>query len=170
MIDDTVMIVTFVAAIGCGLVGGAFFAFSSFVMSALARLPTPSGIAAMQAINLAAITPLFMLALFGTGVACLFLAGYSIIGRDDRLQRAEEQPARGCRPDGRRCGSRVAGLPDRRDGLEPRPNGDGAGRGRRVDVHAPELTVDSLPGGFRGGCARAPRGSATGARQICPLR
>ena len=63
-----------VAALGCGLVAGVFFAFSTFVMPALARLQAPQGIAAMQSINITAITPLFMLALFGTALACLLLA------------------------------------------------------------------------------------------------
>lgn len=75
-----VTVVVFVTALGCGLVGGVFFAFSTFVMSALARLPAREGIAAMQAINIAVITPLFMLALFGTGASCLFLAAYSLLG------------------------------------------------------------------------------------------
>ena len=76
--DNPLVVVTFSTALGCGLVGGVFFAFSNFIMSALARLPAPQGIAAMQSINLAVITPLFMGALFGTGAACLFLAGYSL--------------------------------------------------------------------------------------------
>jgi len=63
-----------VAALGCGLNAGVFFAFSTFVMPALARLQPPQGIAAMQSINITAINPLFMLALFGTAFACLFLA------------------------------------------------------------------------------------------------
>jgi uncharacterized membrane protein len=63
-----------VAALGCGLVAGVFFAFSTFVMPALARLQPSQGIAAMQSINIAAINPLFMLAIFGTAAACLFLA------------------------------------------------------------------------------------------------
>ncbi|HEY9620897.1 MAG TPA: anthrone oxygenase family protein [Crinalium sp.] len=63
-----------VAALGCGLNAGVFFAFSTFVMPALARLQLPQGIAAMQSINITAINPLFMLALFGTAFACLFLA------------------------------------------------------------------------------------------------
>jgi uncharacterized membrane protein len=63
---------TFTAAIGCGLVAGVFFAFSTFVMPALARLQPAQGIAAMQSINITAINPLFMLALLGTAVACLF--------------------------------------------------------------------------------------------------
>ncbi len=65
---------TLAAALGCGLVAGVFFAFSSFVMAALGRLPAPEGIAAMQSINILAVTPVFMATLFGTGVACLGLA------------------------------------------------------------------------------------------------
>jgi uncharacterized membrane protein len=64
---------TFTAAIGCGLIAGVFFAFSTFVMPALARLQPNQGIAAMQSINITAINPLFMLALFGTAAACIFL-------------------------------------------------------------------------------------------------
>lgn len=63
-----------VAALGCGLVAGVFFAFSTFVMPALARLQPPQGVAAMQSMNITAINPLFMIALFGTAFACLFLA------------------------------------------------------------------------------------------------
>ena len=42
---------TFVGAIGCGLMAGLFCAFSNFVMKALASLPPDKGIAAMQSIN-----------------------------------------------------------------------------------------------------------------------
>ena len=42
------------AVLGCGLVAGVFFAFSAFVMSALARLQPAQGIAAMQSINITA--------------------------------------------------------------------------------------------------------------------
>ena len=79
MTDSPLVVVTFCTALGCGLIGGIFFAFSTFVMPALARLPASQGIAAMQAINVAAITPLFMLALFGTGAACLFLSGHALV-------------------------------------------------------------------------------------------
>ncbi|MGE0702471.1 MAG: DUF1772 domain-containing protein [Vicinamibacterales bacterium] len=65
------------AAVGCATMGGVFFAFSAFVMKALARLPAPDGIAAMQAINVVAITPPFMSALFGTAAVCLTVAVYS---------------------------------------------------------------------------------------------
>lgn len=65
---------TLISAIGCGVVAGVFFAFSTFIMRALARLPSAQGIAPMQAINAAAPSPLFMTALFGTALACLALA------------------------------------------------------------------------------------------------
>jgi uncharacterized membrane protein len=53
--------------------GGVFFAFSTFVMAALRRLPAAQGIAAMQSINVVAVTPLFMTALFGTAALCIAL-------------------------------------------------------------------------------------------------
>lgn len=62
------------ASLGCGLVAGVFFAFSTFVMSALSRLQPAQGIATMQSINITVINPLFMTALFGTAATCLFLA------------------------------------------------------------------------------------------------
>ncbi|HLO47837.1 MAG TPA: anthrone oxygenase family protein [Kamptonema sp.] len=48
-------------------------------MSALGRLQPAQGIAAMQAINITAINPLFMTALFGTAAACIFLAISSLL-------------------------------------------------------------------------------------------
>ena len=56
-----------------------FFAFSSFVMKALARLEAAQGITAMQAINVTAISPAFMLALFGTATACAALAVAALV-------------------------------------------------------------------------------------------
>lgn len=67
------------SALGCGLIAGVFFAFSVFVMNALARLQPAQGIAAMQSINITAINPLFMVMLFGTAAACLFLAVFSLL-------------------------------------------------------------------------------------------
>ncbi|MBP5973313.1 DUF1772 domain-containing protein [Brasilonema sp. CT11] len=67
------------SALGCGLIGGVFFAFSTFVMSALARLKPTQGIAAMQSINITVINPLFFTAFFGTAVACIFLAVFSLL-------------------------------------------------------------------------------------------
>ena len=68
-----------VSALGCGLIGGVFFAFSSFVMGALARLPPAQGIAAMQSINIVVINPVFLLAFMGTAVGCGALAVLSLL-------------------------------------------------------------------------------------------
>lgn len=67
------------AALGCGLMAGVFFAFSTFVMSALARLQPTQGIAAMQSINITVINPSFMLVFLGTAAACIFLAVSSLL-------------------------------------------------------------------------------------------
>lgn len=73
MTNSFLVVLTLVSALGCGLIAGVFFAFSSFVMKSLARLPAPQGIAAMQSINIVAITPWFMTALFGTAAACVII-------------------------------------------------------------------------------------------------
>ncbi|TBR24737.1 MAG: hypothetical protein EPO10_25145, partial [Reyranella sp.] len=68
MIEQAVFYATFAAAVGSGLVAGIFYAFSSFVMGALGRLPPGHGIEAMQAINVVVINRSFMLAFFGTAL------------------------------------------------------------------------------------------------------
>jgi uncharacterized membrane protein len=79
MMDGFLFVLTLLAALGCGMMAGVFFAFSAFVMKALARLPAEQGIAAMQSINTLAVTPVFMAALFGTAAACLGLVGWATI-------------------------------------------------------------------------------------------
>jgi uncharacterized membrane protein len=76
--------VTLGTALGCGLSAGVFFAFSAFVMPALGRLPSGQGIAAMQSINKLAVTPAFMTALFGSGLACAGLAVWSVVAWSER--------------------------------------------------------------------------------------
>jgi uncharacterized membrane protein len=76
---------TLLAALGCAMMAGVFFAFSAFVMKALTRLPAAQGVAAMQAINVAAVTPAFMAALFGTAVACVALAVSALFAWDERF-------------------------------------------------------------------------------------
>lgn len=71
-----------VALLGSALVGGVFFAFSSFVMKSLARLPSSEGIAAMQSINVVIINwsflGIFMGAAFlSLGVLTLMLANHT---------------------------------------------------------------------------------------------
>ncbi|NJM76418.1 MAG: DUF1772 domain-containing protein [Acaryochloridaceae cyanobacterium RU_4_10] len=67
------------AALGCGLIAGVFFAFSTFMMSALARLQPAQGIAAFQSINITVYNPWFMGTFLGTAVACIFLAIASLL-------------------------------------------------------------------------------------------
>ena len=63
-------------AVGAGLVGGVFLAFSSFVMKALAALPAEQGVAAMQQINVVVLNPLFL----GVFVGTALLAGIGMVG------------------------------------------------------------------------------------------
>ncbi|MFQ5547615.1 MAG: DUF1772 domain-containing protein [Woeseia sp.] len=67
------------ALLGSGLIGGVFFAFSSFVMKALARLPSPEGIAAMQSINVVVINRSFLGAFMGTAVLSLGIGGLAAL-------------------------------------------------------------------------------------------
>jgi uncharacterized membrane protein len=79
VIEGFLLVLTLVSALGCGLVAGFFFAFSTCVMKALARRPPAQGIAAMQSINVVVINPLVMGALFGTALACAVLVVASVI-------------------------------------------------------------------------------------------
>jgi uncharacterized membrane protein len=66
MMDGATRVATVVAALGAATTGGVFFAFSTFVMRGLRDIEPRKGLTAMQAINVAAPTPAFMTALFGT--------------------------------------------------------------------------------------------------------
>jgi uncharacterized membrane protein len=82
MNTDPLTLTTLAAALGTGLVAGVFFAFSSFVMRGLAGLPAAQGIAAMQSINVAAISRAFMTALFGTAALSLGVGIASLLAGD----------------------------------------------------------------------------------------
>lgn len=62
---------TLLAALGSGLIAGVFFAFSTFVMAALARRPPHEGIAAMQAINVVVLNRWFLSVFMGTAAICV---------------------------------------------------------------------------------------------------
>ena len=83
MVDGVVYGLALATALGCGLSGGALFAFSAFVMNGLGRLPAPQGIAAMQRINDAAPTPAFMLALFLPALASVVLTVMAVASWDE---------------------------------------------------------------------------------------
>ncbi|MCH7926532.1 MAG: DUF1772 domain-containing protein [Candidatus Dadabacteria bacterium] len=74
MIDNLFFTLTLLSALGCGLMAGVFFIFSNTVMSALARLQPPQGIAAMQSINRTILNPLFFVAFLGTAATSILLA------------------------------------------------------------------------------------------------
>ena len=59
--------------IASGLSAGIFFAFSTFVMKALAQQPAAQGIATMQSINITVINPWFMVVFLGPAAVCIFL-------------------------------------------------------------------------------------------------
>ena len=167
MIDDTLFALTLVSALGCGLIAGAFFAFSSFVMKALGRLPPPQGIAAMQyrgdqsMVHDGAFRS-------GSGLYRSGRAVFSGMGRagvhisadrqralsrwhnpgDDRVQSRSQRYTCGSRPRWpRQCGP-LAPLREGMDGLKPCANRRGAGGGDVVHRGAlanspgdPRLTI-----------------------------
>lgn len=62
------------ATVGSAVSGGIFFAFSTFIMQALANQPAPQGITTMQSINITVINPWFMAAFFAPAVAGILLS------------------------------------------------------------------------------------------------
>jgi uncharacterized membrane protein len=77
--DTWLIALTFLSALGCALIAGIFLAFSSFVMGALARISPPAGIAAMQAINVVVLNPLFLGLFMGTALVCAVLFVYAVM-------------------------------------------------------------------------------------------
>lgn len=73
----TTLVVT--ALLGCTVIGGVFFAFSSFIMKSLARLPASEGIRAMQSINLVVLNRSFLGTFFGTAAISLLFIVLSLL-------------------------------------------------------------------------------------------
>jgi uncharacterized membrane protein len=65
---------TLLTALACGLMGGVFFAFSSFVMPALSRARPAEGIRVMQRINVDVYHWTFMGTFLATPIACIATA------------------------------------------------------------------------------------------------
>ncbi len=78
--DQLIPVVGTMALLGSALVGGIFFAFSSFIMKSLAGVPSAEGIGAMQSINVVVINPWFLGAFFGTAVLSLVAGGLALAG------------------------------------------------------------------------------------------
>ncbi len=91
-VQSSIFALELLAALGCGVIGGVFFGFSTFVMKALARLPTAEGIAAMQHINVVVLNAWFLGVFLGTAAASAVAiavallrwpmpgAGYALLG------------------------------------------------------------------------------------------
>ena len=69
-----------IALLGSALIAGIFFAFSSFIMKALAEVPSGEGIVAMQSINVVVVNPFFLGAFMGTAVVSLLVAVLAVNG------------------------------------------------------------------------------------------
>ncbi|MGH8579051.1 MAG: DUF1772 domain-containing protein [Gammaproteobacteria bacterium] len=79
MIDRLLFALNLLSALGCGLVAGIFFAFSTFVMRALGKLPPAQGMDAMKSINVVVINPWFLTAFFGTAAMCVLVMVLSLL-------------------------------------------------------------------------------------------
>ncbi|MDB5535778.1 MAG: hypothetical protein JWQ65_653, partial [Devosia sp.] len=77
-------ILALVTALGAALIGGTFFAFSNFIMPALARQPAASGIGTMQAVNITVINPVFLGVFMGTALLAIALVVAVLVGGHPR--------------------------------------------------------------------------------------
>ena len=73
----TIYLLTVLAALGSAIVGGAMYAFSSFVMSGLDQATPSEAVAAMNGINVTAVRAPFMIPFVGTA---LLSAGLVVVG------------------------------------------------------------------------------------------
>src|SRR5262245_62746409 len=60
-------------AIGCGLLAGVYFAFSTFIMTAFGRIEPAKGVSAMNSINSTILRSLFMPFFYGTTIVSVVL-------------------------------------------------------------------------------------------------
>ncbi|WP_112609451.1 DUF1772 domain-containing protein [Rhizobium sp. WW22] len=68
-----------IAALSSGLLAGVYFAFSTFIMQAFARLPVDQGIAAMQSINTTIVRSPFIVLFLLTAALSIFIAVMAIL-------------------------------------------------------------------------------------------
>ncbi|MEM7014315.1 MAG: anthrone oxygenase family protein [Verrucomicrobiota bacterium] len=85
--NDLLTITAVLGAIGSGIMCGLFFAFSNFVMAALAELPNSKGGDAMRLINRRIINPAFFVLFFGSAVISLLAVSLSIWNWDSPRSR-----------------------------------------------------------------------------------
>jgi len=75
------------AITGAGVVTGLLFAFSNFVMRALATLPDDKGMFVMQRVNETILNPVFLVLFLGTPILCVMIVFKSVLqpGSPDSL-------------------------------------------------------------------------------------
>lgn len=81
--DKLLFSLTLIAALGSGLIAGAFFIFSVAVMRAFGRLPANEGAAAMQMINVVIINPIFLGVFMGTALISAAAAVFGVMRFSD---------------------------------------------------------------------------------------
>ncbi|KRC79151.1 DUF1772 domain-containing protein [Sphingomonas sp. Root241] len=82
MIEIVVRGLLWFSAIGCGLIGGLYFAFSTFILQAFDRLGAERGAQAMNAINVEIVRSLFMPLFLGTTLTSLALVIVGVVRRE----------------------------------------------------------------------------------------
>lgn len=70
-VKNLLFVLTLFSALGCALMAGVFFAFSTFVMKGLAQIPADESISAMNSINVRAVRSLFGAAFTITPLICV---------------------------------------------------------------------------------------------------
>jgi uncharacterized membrane protein len=71
------------SAIGCGLLAGLYFAFSTFIMTALGRIDQAAGISAMNSINVVIVQSIFLPVFMASTLTSLLLAVLSLFRWDE---------------------------------------------------------------------------------------
>lgn len=79
MTDFIPTVVLWFSAIGCGLLAGIYFAFSTFVLQALDRTGAGTGTAAMNAINVEIVRSAFMPLFLGTTATSAVLSLFALL-------------------------------------------------------------------------------------------
>lgn len=74
-------ILLIIAILGTGIVAGAFFAFSTFVLQGIDRAGAAEAARAMRGINVTAVRAPFMIAIFGTALIAAVLLVMAFLGQ-----------------------------------------------------------------------------------------
>jgi uncharacterized membrane protein len=83
LIQPIITALLWFSAIGCGMLAGLYFAFSTFIMTALGRIDHAAGISAMNAINTTIVQSLFLPVFIGTTLTSMALAGAAVFRWDE---------------------------------------------------------------------------------------